>query len=270
MDFLFDLYRTARFATRLPLPALKRETDDPIVSADGFAVAFPVVGAMVGAIGAVVILALAALGAPPLMSGLLVVGCLIIITGALHEDGLADLADGIGGGRTRERKLEIMRDSAIGTYGVLALVLSIGLRASAIAALLAVSPWLAGGLLMVTQAASRGLSMGIACQLPHARPDGASERLGRPSVRAAGVSLSVGLVSALAFIVAGSTTSFLVAHLLGMIALTALCMGAFAAWVTRLAHGHLGGQTGDVLGANQQLTDLAGLVIASIYVSALF
>ena len=96
----------------------------------------PLVGLVVGVCGALVTsIAVGGLGLPPLPAALLTIGATIWITGALHEDGLADVADGFGGAFERSRKLAIMRDSRIGAYGVLALILSIGLRAAALAAL---------------------------------------------------------------------------------------------------------------------------------------
>ena len=97
--------------------------------------AFPIAGIVVGLIGAVVYLFGLPNGLPPWPAAALSVAATMVITGCLHEDGLADTADGFGGGRTRELKLEIMRDSRIGAYGVCALVLSILLRVSALASL---------------------------------------------------------------------------------------------------------------------------------------
>ena len=97
--------------------------------------AFPVVGAVVGAIGGAVFWVCARLGMPPGVAAVWTLASMLLVTGALHEDGLADFADGLGGGRTRERKLEIMRDSRIGTFGGLALMLSLAARGTALATL---------------------------------------------------------------------------------------------------------------------------------------
>jgi len=265
MDFFFDLYRTLRFATRLPLPVLPRENDDPIVSADGFAPAFAACGVIVGAIGGLVAAVSLILGATPLLVALLGTTAMILVTGALHEDGLADCADGVGGGRTRERKLEIMRDSAIGTYGVLALILSVGARVLALATLVAISPWLAATALVATQTLSRAATMGLASALDHARPDGAAARLGRPSQRAALTALLLGLGVA----VVAMLTS--IGPFAGILALGAIvvAIATVSLLIAKGARKHLDGQTGDVLGANQQLTDLAGLVALSISASML-
>jgi adenosylcobinamide-GDP ribazoletransferase len=259
-DFVFDFYRTLRFATRLPLPELAREAEDPIVSADRFAPAFAACGVVVGGLGGLIAILAVTVGVAPLLAALMATAAMVLVTGALHEDGLADCADGFGGGRNRDRKLEIMRDSAIGTYGVLALILSIGARVAALAAILAVSPTLGLAALIASQTISRAASMWVASRLPHARPDGAAARLGRPSVRAAGVSLGLGLaVSLMALTVAAGP-------LAGLLALLAAVIGAglVTALVIEATKRHIGGQTGDVLGANQQLSDLAALLTFSI------
>lgn len=93
---------------------------------------FPVVGLLVGATGGGVFMLASHLGLGIASAALLAMGTQVLLTGALHEDGLADTADGFGGGRGRERKLEIMRDSRIGTYGVVALVLVLSLRFTAL------------------------------------------------------------------------------------------------------------------------------------------
>ena len=262
---LFDLYRTLRFATRLPLPMLAREVDDPIVPADRFVPAFVLCGTLIGLTGGLISALIAFIGADPLIAATLGIASLAVLTGALHEDGLADCADGMGGGRTRERKLEIMRDPAVGSYAVLALILSVLGRVAALAVLLAASPWLALAALVATQGLSRGAAMLAAAVLPPARPDGAGARLGQPGVKTASLALSVGgvLAALVLLVVAGP-----VAGLVGLILVVAA--GALATfWVLWLADRHLGGQTGDVLGAVQQLSDLAGLIALSISVSVM-
>ncbi|WP_375570233.1 adenosylcobinamide-GDP ribazoletransferase [Ahrensia marina] len=260
--FLFDFYRTLRFATRLPLPVLPRENDDPIVSADGFAPAFAACGVIVGGIGGVVTALSLILGIEAFLSALLGTTAMILATGALHEDGLADCADGIGGGRTRERKLAIMRDSAIGTYGVLALILSVGGRVLTLATLVAASPLLALAALIATQTLSRAATMGLASTLDHARPDGASARLGKPSRKAALTALGLSTCVAGPALWLGAGLWIALGMLISLLAV----MTGLTWLIARAARKHLGGQTGDVLGANQQLTDLAGLITVSISV----
>lgn len=122
------------FLTRLPLPRLTDAAARTPVSRASWA--FPLVGLAVGLVGALTLWGTALAGLPPLVSALATLAVTVALTGALHEDGLGDLADGFGGGATRDRKLEIMRDSRVGSYGVLALLFSIGLRAGALTALL--------------------------------------------------------------------------------------------------------------------------------------
>lgn len=265
-SFAFDLYRVLRFATRLPLPQTQRENNDPIVSADRFAPGFAASGLIVGLLGGSLGVAATLLGASPHLAAILAVCALIAVTGALHEDGLADCADGIGGGRTAERKLAIMRDPHVGTYGVLALVLSVGGRVICLASLFAVSPWLAFVAILTLQAASRAFAMVTAWRLDHARPDGAASRLGRPSRRAALLALGLGVAPSLVF------WPFMFSAVTSLLLITGILVAlALVTWlIMRAADHHIGGQTGDILGANQQACDLAGLVLLSISVGSAF
>src|SRR5437763_523525 len=96
--------------------------------------ALPLIGLIVGAIAALVLLGAAWIGMTPAVAAGLALAAAVLVTGGLHEDGLADTADGLGGGKDRDHKLAIMRDSRIGSYGVLALMLTLGLRWSALTA----------------------------------------------------------------------------------------------------------------------------------------
>jgi adenosylcobinamide-GDP ribazoletransferase len=146
---LGELIAAFALLTRLPVGRLDLPApQDPAASAW----AFPLVGAATGLIGGLTYALLFALSVPPLLAGLFAIAAMIVITGAMHEDGLADAADGLAG-QTREQRLDIMRDSRIGTYGVLALILSIGIRASALALL--AEPGLVAAALVTAMAASR-------------------------------------------------------------------------------------------------------------------
>ena len=133
-DALRDLLACLRFFTRLPLPALPFD-QSPHAPPDMARIALmaPVAGAIIGAIAALALAIANLLGMPPLLGAALAIAALVIATGALHEDGLADVADGFGGGATRARKLEIMRDSRVGAYGAAALALALILRVAALA-----------------------------------------------------------------------------------------------------------------------------------------
>ncbi|HTZ79175.1 MAG TPA: adenosylcobinamide-GDP ribazoletransferase [Stellaceae bacterium] len=234
------------FLTRLPLAGDSKPEPGALARA---AWAFPLAGVLVGAVGAIVLTAGDRLGLPILASALLVVTATIVVTGALHEDGLADFADGLGGGDAT-RSLAIMRDSRIGTFGVLALVLDIGLRAAALAAL--PDTRFAAGALISAHALSRGLLPAIMVSLDPARSDGLGVEAGRPSPAVAGIAGAIGLVVALVALHAGRG---LVAVLLAALAMAALAL---------LARRRLGGYTGDVLGAAQQVGEIVMLLVATL------
>lgn len=225
--------------TRLPVRPIAGEA--PAMAASSWA--WPVVGLAVGAISALACLAALALGLPPGMAALVALAAGVLVTGGMHEDGLADLADGFGGGRTRERKLEIMRDSRIGSYGVIALALSLGFRAAAIAAFLD-----AGGstlILAAVAAASRSVLPAAIVLMPAARGDGLGRAAAGIDPVPARAAAAIGLLCLLPL---G----------LGTAIIAAACIACAAALVARLAMRQIGGQTGDVLGAMQQMAECAG------------
>lgn len=156
----------------------------------------------------------------------------------MHEDGLADCADGFWGGFERARRLEIMKDSQIGSYGVLAMVLSVGLRWLAVATLLAAGGWFWP--LVALEALSRSVMPSLMHALPHARKSGLSHAQGRPPLNAAMLAAGVGAAIALMGL------GWVAFKLAALIALATFALGA-------LAQRKVGGQTGDVLGASQQI-----------------
>jgi adenosylcobinamide-GDP ribazoletransferase len=237
------------FLTRLPIRPRGALPDDAVVRA---AWTFPLAGAVVGLAGAAAAGAAGLLGLPPLAGALLAIAATMAMTGALHEDGLADTADGLGGGRTRERKLEIMKDSRIGSYGVLALVIGVGLRAAALGELMA-DPWphLAAAL-VAAHAGSRALLPFAMRSLPPARPDGLAASIGVPSSAAAMTAVVLGTVAVF----------WALGDRLGLLGFVAAALGMVAVGV--LAHRQLGGYTGDVLGAAQQVGETMLLLAAAI------
>ena len=239
---LGDLHLAAVFLTRLPLPRLP--DDLPPLARTMWA--FPLVGAGLGLIGWAVLAATEAAGLPPLVQGLFAVGALLLLTGALHEDGLADVADGAGG-TTRERRLEILRDSRIGSYGVLALVLLIGLRVTALAEIDTVAQ--AGAALVVAGAAGRAC-LPLAMRLtPPARADGLGAGAGVPGIGPLFGALGVAVV--LAF-------WLMPEHAMSMLILAL----ALTLAVTLFAWRRLGGYTGDVLGAVAAVVEAGVLIVA--------
>jgi adenosylcobinamide-GDP ribazoletransferase len=247
-----DVADALRFFTRLPPPA----PPDAGFDLNRIAWAAPVAGAVVGIAGVLALAAAEALGLPPLIGATLAVTAMVGATGALHEDGLADVADGLGGGATRELKLAIMRDSRIGAYGAVALVLSLVFRIGALSAALRHGFGEAAGALTLAAAVSRAGALAPLALLDPARADGAGAAAGRlePQSFAAawGAALAIALV--LGFAATG------LGHALAGLAGAAVGAGA----MTALARRQIGGQTGDVAGAAQQAAEIAawcGLLI---------
>jgi adenosylcobinamide-GDP ribazoletransferase len=249
---LEDLVACLRFFSRLPLPAWRSEQDPhgrPDLSR--LARIAPIAGAVIAAVGALALALAYALGLPPLVCATLAIGALVIVAGALHEDGLADVADGFGGGATRERKLEIMRDSRLGAYGAAALALSLMLRIVALSALLEQGLGEAAAGLVLAGAVSRAFGLLPLALLAPARADGLGAGAGRLEMRGA---LAAGIT---AVIVAGVLG-------LGVIGLGRAILGfglalIAALAITAIARRQIGGQTGDVAGAAQQLAEIACL-----------
>lgn len=208
--------------------------------------AYPLVGAAVGLIGGVTYWIVAGLGVPAVLAAIFAILGTILATGALHEDGLVDAADGLGGKSPADR-LAIMRDHRIGTYGAIALVLSLGIRIGAVA-LLAESSVVVAALIAVG-ATSRASATCLMAVLPHARDDGLSRAVGVASRQDALIAVAI------ATIVAWLALSFGAA--LGVMLITLIV----TAMIASLALARLGGQTGDVLGAACQLSECAALTL---------
>jgi adenosylcobinamide-GDP ribazoletransferase len=210
--------------------------------------AFPLVGAGIGAVVALVFLVSELVRLGDLPSALLAILAGVLLTGALHEDGLADTADGLFGGGDRVRRLAIMRDSRHGTFAVLALILSIGLRAAALAQLGEVVT--AGLALVAAHAVSRAILPVTMWALPPARDDGLGAGAGRP--RAAQVVTGLLIALAIAAAALGPWHA----------AIAVIVAAAVAAGVAAAAFRRIGGYTGDVLGALQQVGESAVLLAA--------
>jgi adenosylcobinamide-GDP ribazoletransferase len=252
---LLDLMRCLRFYSRLPVPTLPFERD-PHAAPDFSTVVrmLPVAGAIIGAAGATVlaIAFLAGLAAP--IASTLAIAALVLSTGAFHEDGLADTADGFWGGMTASRRLDIMTDSRIGTYGGAALVLSLMLRVGALASIVDSHGWVAGAAAIIALAAvARVCGLVPIWLLPNAKPDGKSAAVGRPATRAMAIATAVALVIAVV----------LLAPAFGLQrSIVAIAAAALVVWpMVRLSQRLIGGQTGDVAGAVTQLADIAALLV---------
>jgi len=208
--------------------------------------AWPLAGALLGGLAGLAGSAAALAGAPAAVAAGLILTAGILMTGALHEDGLADSADGLWGGNDIQRRLEIMRDSRIGSYGVLALILGLGLKWAALTELVLRGD--AFWAVIASGALSRAAMVAVAARLPHARPDGLSAATGRPDARVERLALLAGLVVAVLCLGLGALTAALAAALAGVA-------------VARLARRRLTGQTGDILGATQQVAEIAILLV---------
>ncbi len=249
-SLLADFYFCLGFFTRLPFPSAASKSNTPSLADFPRAVRMlPVAGGLVGAIAALVMGVATGLGFPPPLAAPLAICALVLFCGAMHEDGLADCADGFLGGTTRERKLEIMQDSTIGTFGAVALVLGLYLRAASLALIMDESLGLAGAVLIGAAALSRTASLLPLALLPPARENGAGFAAGKPERAALKVAASLAIVFALVPVVAGA---YLARSLAGIAAATG---AAYA--IVLLARKQIGGQTGDVAGAAQQLSEIA-------------
>ncbi|MGB3148697.1 MAG: adenosylcobinamide-GDP ribazoletransferase [Paracoccaceae bacterium] len=231
--------------TRIPVGGFVGEV--PSVAASAWS--WPLVGLVVGGAAALVYFLAGQLGLSPLLSAISALLVSVFLTGGLHEDGLADLADGFGGGADKDRILTIMRDSRIGSYGALAIGFSLILRGAALGSL---APGLAPLALVGLAAFSRALMPAALALMPPARTDGLGHAAGRVSMATTGLALILGL---LALLPLGLGTALVVT--------AAACLAALAtAW---LAMRKIGGQTGDVCGAMQQIGEIAGwLAIAAL------
>jgi adenosylcobinamide-GDP ribazoletransferase len=255
-----DLAQMVRFYSRLPVAKLPFEADAHAIP--DFRVAprmLPVAGLIIGMPGALMLWLCASLGLPPFLSAGLAVAAAVLVSGAFHEDGLADTFDGLGGGTTPERRLDIMKDSRIGSFGGAALILGIGLRVAALAALIEADNALTAATLMLLAAAlSRSLGLVALTLMRPARPGGFSSAVGRPTALTLAVAL--GLCGLLAAATATNTGISMRGMALALsVALIPVALMCWWSWRT------IQGQTGDVAGAIQQLSEIAfytGLLIS--------
>jgi adenosylcobinamide-GDP ribazoletransferase len=246
-----DLKIGVAFCTRLPLAHSKPIAGEDVARASW---AFPIAGVLVGSTGALIYWIAFRLGLPAGPAAALALAATLIATGCLHEDGLADTADGFGGGKDAAHKREIMRDSRIGTYGACALVISLVLRWSAVTAI--ADPLSVMMALIAAHVSARAALPMFMRFVPQARSDGLSARAGRPP-----------------------PTSIAAATLLGILAL-GLALGPIAAlvclflvtsadvFVAWLCMRQIGGQTGDVIGAVEQINEILILLACVALIEA--
>lgn len=242
-----DLLVAIGLLTRFPTPPGFDKCPEHIARSSW---AWPVVGAIAGVIAGVAGASLGWLGIDREMAAIVALGVLVLVTGAMHEDGLADSLDGLAGGSTAEKRLEIMKDSQIGVFGATGLALVLLGRWSAISEI--------GGdqliaVLLVSSCASRLPVVLAMAALPPARDSGLSASIGRPTGQLALLATAVTtLICLVAFGLAG-----LAAVVVAVIGAVPICF---------LARQLVGGQTGDILGASQQFAELFVLAMLTSFI----
>ena len=246
-----DLVMGLRFFSRLPTgpaphlrPSLSR-----------IALALPFTSLVIGAAPVAVLLGLEWVGTPHFFAAALAVAVMVIVTGAMAEDAVADAADGLFGGHTIDDRLAIMKDSRHGTYGVCAIVLLLGLRITAIGSV--ANPLGAAGVWLAATVMARSGALWLTVALPPARSGGASAAAGMVSRQAFGIGAVFMVV--LSFVLAGFAVG-----VFGLI--TAYALGALVVWgwIT-LCRWLIGGQTGDLIGALQALLEIAALTAFMVF-----
>jgi len=252
-NFGDDLVMALRFFSRLPTG------DRPFVKPDldRIAVVLPFTSVVIGFLPALLMMLCAWATIPSYFAAALGVAAMIVATGAMADDALADAADGLYGGQTVERRLEIMKDSRHGTYGVSALGLYLLLRITAIGAVAAYNPLAAAGIWLAATVLGRSGSLWLSVELPNAREGGASASAGRVSRRSFFVGL--GFAALVTLILAAPFTS-----LVAVILAFAAAVGVASAWVWTCRR-LIGGQTGDLIGALGALIEVAVLAVLLIF-----
>lgn len=241
-DIAVALSLLSRWPLRLPQPAYTRSAQAVW--------AYPLAGFLIALPVAVLAKLCLGLGISVGLTALLALACLTVTTGAIHEDGLADCADGLWGGHDKARRLEIMQDSQIGTYGVLALVFSLGLRWSALTALFETGA--VAGPILAAAAVSRASPTLLMHGLPRARRSGLSQSVGTPAAGHVGLAVFLALLLTL-------TT------LQTVPVLTLLATAGATAGCAIVAYKKIQGQTGDILGATQQVTEITFLMCLALH-----
>ncbi|QIE47278.1 adenosylcobinamide-GDP ribazoletransferase [Pseudohalocynthiibacter aestuariivivens] len=208
--------------------------------------AYPVAGLAIGGIAGAAGHLTVYLGLPTALAAIAALACQIIITGAMHEDGFADSVDGLWGGWDRTRRLEIMKDSQIGSYGVIALCLSLTCRWVLLWFLFDLNHEAAPAAIAVAAALSRAAMPVLMWSLPHARADGLSHSVGAPSVQSVLIGLAIAAFAACILTLSTALPAIIAA-------------GCVTLVVRQIARAKINGQTGDILGATQQMVEIVVL-----------
>jgi len=248
-----DVVMGLRFFSRLPTG--DRPFEKP--NLDRIAMSLPFTSLVIGFLPALLMMLSAWATMPSYFAAAIGVAAMIVATGAMADDAIADSADGLFGGATIERRLEIMKDSRHGTYGVAALGLYLLFRVTAVGAVAATNPVAAAGIWLAATVLGRSGSLWLSVELPNAREGGASASVGR--VGRISFFIGAAFAAVLALVLAAPFTSF-IAVVLAIVA----AIGVASAWVwgcRRL----VGGQTGDLIGALSALIEVAALAVFMVF-----
>ena len=244
-NLIADLRIGVSLCTRLPVGPAAPVGEGDVARASW---TFPIAGLVVALVGALVYWLAVRFNAAPQPAAALALAATMLLTGAMHEDGLADTADGLGG-KTREQKLDIMRDSRIGTFGACALAISLMLRWSTLADI--AEPHVVAAALIAAHVGARASLPAFMQLVPAARQNGLSSGAGRPPTPSVIAALILSVVSLLFTLgVTGTIAALLLLVLAGAV-------------LARLATRQFGGQTGDVIGAMEQVGEAVILLVAS-------
>jgi adenosylcobinamide-GDP ribazoletransferase len=251
-NFGDDLLMGVRFYSRLPTG----NTPHLRPNLNRMALTLPLTSVVIGIPPVAVLLILEWIGVPTFFAAVIAVATMVIVTGAMAEDALADAADGLFGGPTIEQRLDIMKDSRHGTYGVCAIVLLLGARLVAVGSIS--SPLEAAAVLLTAPLIGRSGALWLSHVLPPARSGGAAATAGQVSQGA--FLLGLGVAAVVSFATAGFAVG-----VLGLVA--AFGLGAlFALGWSNLCRRLIGGQTGDLIGALQALLEIAALTAFMVFV----
>lgn len=250
-----DILVCIQFLSRLPVPERFADHDKPDFTRATRM--FPLAGLLI-ALPAVLLIAVCnALRMPEMLGAALAVALQIAVTGALHEDGLCDCIDGFGGGRDSDSKLEIMKDSRVGAFGLVAAVMALILRVVLIASFLHISPAAAIAAFLSAQMLSRAFQVYFWRKLAPARKDGLAYGFGEPSRLASATAMTLGIGGAL----------FLTLPLFQTVSVALALIGASAALTLfgLLCKHQIGGHTGDTIGALQIVAEIVFLAFLTTF-----
>ncbi len=250
-----------QFFTRVPVPRWVGFQPDWLNQSARY---FPLVGAVVGGFSALVWW-VASFAFPPTVAIGLAMVASVWLTGGFHEDGLADSCDGLGGAVSREKSLAIMKDSRIGSYGALGLILMLGLKAATLLGLWDTDPALAWMAVIWSHVVSRAAPVWLMHAMRYAGDaDHAKAKPLATQVGAAGVAVALGLA-----VVASAAAAWLMPDEVPLLIGGALTAVGLTFYLQSMLERRLGGYTGDTLGATQQVVEL-GTLLALLGLSTFF